>query len=200
MKKMISAIIPALILTSAMPFQANAETSSPAIDYELVGVWYSEKMGSCFVEFCTDGMMYGDFNETLEEFYESREAGSVFAEALYTADGSAISAENTVTQYKISGNTMTVTFGAADYIFSRAFSLGDPNDDGSINALDASAVLTEYALTATTGAPGLEFVQRKAADVNCDGAVNALDASEILGYYAYTATGGAGCFAEYYYE
>lgn len=67
---------------------------------------------------------------------------------------------------------------------------GDVNDDGVINAVDASAVLTEYALIATGGGPTFNQKKNIAADVNEDGVINAVDASKILTYYAVQATGG----------
>lgn len=77
------------------------------------------------------------------------------------------------------------TFKALDGI-----ALGDVNDDGTIDARDASLVLSEYALTATGGEGALSAVQEISADVNSDSTVDARDASVILSYYAYTATGG----------
>lgn len=70
------------------------------------------------------------------------------------------------------------------------FKIGDVNEDGTINAVDASIVLSAYALTATGNTPDLNERQLAAADVNGDERVDAIDASLILGYYAYTATGG----------
>ena len=50
---------------------------------------------------------------------------------------------------------------------------GDVNNDGVLNALDASAVLKEVV--------GLEAVANPiVADFNSNGTINALDASEIL--------------------
>jgi hypothetical protein len=68
--------------------------------------------------------------------------------------------------------------------------LGDTDKNGTVDALDASLVLTAYALTATGESSGLDDEQSAASDVNSDGNIDALDASAILGYYAYTATGG----------
>lgn len=75
--------------------------------------------------------------------------------------------------------------------------LGDVDSDGSVNAVDASMVLKEYALLATGGDGELSDAQRKAGDVNKDGAVDATDASSILAYYAYKATGGEDSFEVY---
>lgn len=67
---------------------------------------------------------------------------------------------------------------------------GDVNDDGAIDASDASDVLKEYAILATGGSSSLTAEQRLAGDTNGDGTVDASDASNILAYYAYIATGG----------
>ncbi len=76
-------------------------------------------------------------------------------------------------------------------------SLGDVDNDGNVNALDASLILTAYANTATSQPSGLTALQSYAADVDANGAIDAIDASEVLGYYAYTATGGSGTLEEY---
>lgn len=68
--------------------------------------------------------------------------------------------------------------------------LGDVDDNKTVDALDASLVLTAYAMKATGQTPNLDSEHMKAADVNNDGNVDALDATLILGYYAYKATGG----------
>lgn len=81
-----------------------------------------------------------------------------------------------------------IVFSAMDDV--KTYTLGDVNEDGSIDASDASQVLAEYASTATGHAPSLSESQRKAADVNIDAAVDAIDASRILAYYASAATGG----------
>lgn len=66
--------------------------------------------------------------------------------------------------------------------------LGDVNNDGTVNAVDASSVLAYYARTSTDQAGGYDKTQEFAADVNYDGSINAVDASNILSYYAYTST------------
>lgn len=77
------------------------------------------------------------------------------------------------------------------------FKLGDIDENGTIDALDASMALTAYAKTATNQDSGLTKKQTLAADPDNSGAVNAIDASEILTYYAYTATGGKSDFQEF---
>ena len=67
------------------------------------------------------------------------------------------------------------------------YELGDVNNDGYVNAVDASIVLSAYAKY-QTGEEPLTPLQFKAADVNEDGNVDSLDASKILSYYSYLAT------------
>lgn len=69
-----------------------------------------------------------------------------------------------------------------------AYMLGDVNNDGKINAVDASEVLTYYAMISTNQNGDFNEAQKLAADVNYDGKINAVDASCILSYYAYTST------------
>ncbi|MBR3900201.1 MAG: hypothetical protein IKJ60_01455 [Ruminococcus sp.] len=68
--------------------------------------------------------------------------------------------------------------------------LGDVNEDSTIDSIDATAILVEYANTSTGNKPTFTSSQSIAADVNKDGFVNSTDASKILAYYAESATGG----------
>ena len=62
------------------------------------------------------------------------------------------------------------------------------NEDGKVDAKDASMVLVAYAKVSTGSEDGLTEKQRAAADVNADGKVDAKDASAILAYYAFVST------------
>ena len=75
--------------------------------------------------------------------------------------------------------------------------LGDVDENGSVDASDASLVLAAYARVSTGGDLELTEDQTAAADVNCDGVVDATDASYILAYYAYISTGGESTFEEF---
>ncbi len=87
---------------------------------------------------------------------------------------------------------LTSTFALA------SLNLGDINDDGNIDAVDASLVLSAYAYSATHGGNNNLNAEEKAiADVNDDGNVDAVDASMILSYYAYKATGGIMSFPSF---
>lgn len=67
--------------------------------------------------------------------------------------------------------------------------LGDANDDGVVDASDASLVLSLYAKSA--GGTVIEITEKQhvSCDVNKDGAIDASDASSILNYYAMSSTG-----------
>lgn len=67
-------------------------------------------------------------------------------------------------------------------------SVGDVNDDGYINSVDASIVLEEYANYSTGEINILNDEQKKCADVNKDGLIDANDATKILEYYSYSST------------
>ena len=79
----------------------------------------------------------------------------------------------------------------------RAPTLGDPNADGSVDAKDASFILTEYARLSTGDKATFTAAQNTAADVNTDGFTDSKDASKILSYYAYISTGGTEDFNTY---
>ncbi len=66
--------------------------------------------------------------------------------------------------------------------------LGNVNNDYTIDPLDASIVLLEYAILSTEETGTFTEEQFKAADVNSDGIIDASDASTILSYYAYIST------------
>ncbi len=69
-----------------------------------------------------------------------------------------------------------------------SYLLGDVNNDGNINAVDASSVLAYYAMISTNKKGDFDENQKAAADVDHDGKINAVDASNILSYYAYVST------------
>ena len=64
------------------------------------------------------------------------------------------------------------------------YTLGDINDDGYIDAVDASSVLSYYAKISTLSDGRFSNRQKMAADYNSDGLINAVDASNILTRYA----------------
>ena len=77
------------------------------------------------------------------------------------------------------------------------FKLGDLNDDGKIDANDATLVLVNYSLLSTGEPIQITEDQQKAADVNGDGKIDASDATMILQYYSYLSTGDKDSFADF---
>jgi len=72
--------------------------------------------------------------------------------------------------------------------------LGDVNGDSTINASDASDILSDYANISSGGTSSLN---KDIADVNKDGKTDASDASMILAYYAYISSGNTGTFYKF---
>lgn len=66
--------------------------------------------------------------------------------------------------------------------------LGDINEDGNIDSVDASMVLTIYANLAASKSYKATEQMKKLSDVNMDNKIDALDASYILKYYAISST------------
>ena len=90
------------------------------------------------------------------------------------------------TGYDIARYSEEVGFDARPYIISR----GDTNGDCSIDAVDASNILSAYAKVQTSNDYSLTAAEIKKMDVNGSGTVDAVDASIVLSYYTYIATGG----------
>lgn len=67
---------------------------------------------------------------------------------------------------------------------------GDVNFDGTIDATDASLVMSEYTNIATGGTPTFTDAQREAADMDGDGFVDMWDAGKIMEIYANNQTSG----------
>ncbi|MCR5708641.1 MAG: hypothetical protein K6G82_10250, partial [Ruminococcus sp.] len=76
----------------------------------------------------------------------------------------------------------------AQYVQPASANLGDVNEDGKIDAKDASAILVEYSIMSTGGDGNFTASQKQAADVNADTKIDAKDASSILSYYAMAST------------
>ncbi len=78
--------------------------------------------------------------------------------------------------------------------------LGDLDESGHIDALDAAYVLAEAASVGAGEAPAFTDEQTAAADINRDGSANALDASVILSYAAVAGAGDDIGSIEAYYN
>jgi hypothetical protein len=98
----------------------------------------------------------------------------------------------TTTTSKVTTTTTTLsnatTTSTTTTLPSVEYKLGDVNNNGTIDAVDASTVLAYYAMISTNKNGGFDENQKAAADVDHDGKINAVDASNILSYYAYVST------------
>ena len=74
--------------------------------------------------------------------------------------------------------------------------LGDPTDDGIIDAVDASNILSQYTKY-STGAAEPTAEDLAVCDVNGDGYIDSVDASKVLAYYSYVSTDGTLSFTEF---
>lgn len=78
-----------------------------------------------------------------------------------------------------------------DFIDFTNIPYGDVDGNGTVNAIDASRVLTEYASVATGSPSSFTYYEKLTGDYNGDNLINAVDATLILTEYAKNATGGA---------
>ncbi len=81
-----------------------------------------------------------------------------------------------------------------------SYLLGDLDEDGQVNAVDAAMILVAAASVGSGGESGLTETQELAADVNGDGECNAVDAAEVLRYAAAVGSGYTGTLEEFMNE
>ena len=94
----------------------------------------------------------------------------------------------TVTTSSSATTANTTTTAIVTTTAKPASTHGDPNNDGKVDAKDASLILVAYSKVSTGSDDGLTEEQKKVADVNSDGRIDAKDASTILAYYALVST------------
>ena len=99
--------------------------------------------------------------------------------------GDEIVCEAAIPQTTTAVNTTTSVTSTTQ---TAAYNCGDIDNNKKINSVDASMVLTYYAMISTKSNGNLSDNQKKAADVDKNGVINAADASNILSYYTYTST------------
>jgi hypothetical protein len=66
--------------------------------------------------------------------------------------------------------------------------LGDVNKDGTLDARDATAILSEYAKNSAGAKGAFDKAQSIAADVNGDEIIDGNDATKVLSYYAISSS------------
>lgn len=80
--------------------------------------------------------------------------------------------------------------GGVEVIADPAVVMGDVDENGYIDGMDASIIITEYAHVSVGNDMSFTGRQFKAADINGDGVLSAVDASLVLSYYAYISGNG----------
>ncbi len=107
-------------------------------------------------------------------------------------------AKPTATTTKLTTTLTTTTQPPVTTTKATDVNRGDIDDNGTIDAIDASVALTIYALRSTNGDVSMySEKQLQAADTDKNGTVDAIDASYILSYYAYISTGGKKNFDDF---
>ena len=92
--------------------------------------------------------------------------------------------------------TTTTTTTTAPVTTTTAQPIGDTNNDGRIDSVDASKILKMFAYISTGGE--IEDLLFSVLDVNCDNKIDSLDASTVLAYYVFnTLHDDAMSFLEY---
>ena len=142
------------------------------------------------------GLAYTDDGIVADTFINSHkdEAGKlqmtyVFTKGIYNGYIRILGEKKTTTTTPTTTTTVTTKANPDE---TTEYKLGDVNNDRQINAVDASEVLTYYAMTSTNQNGDFDANQKLAADVDRNGRINAVDASNILSYYAYTSTAKEG--------
>lgn len=143
------------------------------------------------ISYVDDGIVKDMFINSQQDEAGRLQMTYVFTKGIYNGylkiNGEKQTTTTTTTTTSIKTTTTTAVTTAPPVPHSD-YKLGDVNNDGLINAVDASAVLTYYAQTSTNQNGGFDSKQKLAADVDKNGNINAIDASSILAYYAYVST------------
>ncbi len=93
--------------------------------------------------------------------------------------------------------SIKVVFTVTGMEFAAGGMLGDVNEDGTVDSLDAAEILIAAAAMGSGGESGLTDAQMAAADCNGDTEVDALDAAEVLRYAAAVGSGYEGTLEDF---
>ena len=94
-----------------------------------------------------------------------------------------------LTIFGITLDAIAANAGMAQYSWNTSFSKGDINGDNTVDSLDASSILAEYARMSSSDVNGtFSKGQKTAGDLDKSGKIDSNDASAVLAYYAYVST------------
>ncbi len=163
-----------------VPFVIKADTS--AVDMSVPG----EYPVIVKILDVTENIVYTSetFNITVKEAATTTTTSTTTTTTPTTTTSTA-----TTTTTPPTTTTSTATTTTPPTTTEPTYTLGDVDEDGKVDSVDASLVLAEYALIQTGGKLTFTDAQKKAADVNHDGKTDSSDASKILEYYAAVSTG-----------
>ncbi len=85
----------------------------------------------------------------------------------------------------------TVLRSAPDVYLDLGFTLGDVTEDGIIDPVDATRILSIYSYDSMEESFGETELQRLAADTDSNGAIDPTDATNVLRFYSYASMGEA---------
>ncbi|MBP5362068.1 MAG: hypothetical protein J6Y71_03445 [Ruminococcus sp.] len=128
------------------------------------------------ISYVDDGIAYDSFINSEKDDAGKLQMTYVFTKGIFNG------------YIRMNGEKPTTTTSATPPEPLFDYYLGDVNDDGKIDAKDASMVLAAYAKASTGEDNGLTDMQKESADVNIDARIDAKDASLILEYYAIAST------------
>ncbi len=97
----------------------------------------------------------------------------------------------------ISAEAANTTTTETKTLASDSLTIGDVDNNGYVNALDAADILSEAVILGTGESGNFSVEQLVCADVNNDNFVDAMDASVILAYSSYAGAGGNADFPTY---
>ena len=152
-------------------------------------------MAYCKVEFNTGFTVIAPFKEEGNDTEASMTYILTPSSKITSIDKKSVTVSSNVLSYAgVPCTTQSINVRAltdeelAQYVQPASANLGDVNEDGKIDAKDASAILVEYSIMSTGGDGNFTASQKQAADVNADTKIDAKDASSILSYYAMAST------------
>lgn len=105
-------------------------------------------------------------------------------------EGQTTTATSTTTTTTTTTTTLTTTTTSTTTTTPVApeYKMGDVNNDGYVDAVDAAKVLVEYAKRSVGDKGSFTDAQNKAGDIDSNGMIDSVDASKILKYYAYLSS------------